>query len=399
MARHYAQLCSESAAAFTGDRQRVWLTAIDQEHDNLRAALDWAVANDDADTALMIAGGASWPHWLRGTVIEGKRWLDDAFACGGEADERTKALALTGRGLIDFLAGSPEHSDEDLEAAIEIFQRHDDVDSLRLAYSFWAEQPAALGDIAEARRRRLQVLDFLAAQPQDEFDVASQSYSRAKLALLYGDLDAAERHYRAATAGFARFDRPVMNSMCLGMVADFDERAGDYPAAIKALEAAIETNQTLLGGFTGSLLARLAWVLLQDGQTTRAEAVYQQALASGRRVQHTMVVFLALTGVAALDRMNGRNGAAELAATEALEIYRTGGPRRFRNRVDTAGDLQIAAAVCCVVLAAVAAERDDPEQAATLLAEAERLRAEARGGVPWFQQDDVDRVRDAIPSS
>src|SRR4029077_21247051 len=75
MAKHYAQLCAESAAAFIGDRQRAWLTAIDQEHDNLRAALDWAVANDDADTALMIAGGASWPHWLRGTVIEGKRWL------------------------------------------------------------------------------------------------------------------------------------------------------------------------------------------------------------------------------------------------------------------------------------------------------------------------------------
>ena len=47
-----------------------------------------------------------------------------------------------------------------------------------------------------------------------------------------------------------------MNSMCLGMVADFDERAGDYPAAIKALEAAIDTNQTLLGGFTGSLWSR-----------------------------------------------------------------------------------------------------------------------------------------------
>jgi predicted ATPase/DNA-binding SARP family transcriptional activator len=399
MARHYAQLCAESAAAFTGDRQRAWLTAIDQEHDNLRAALDWAVANDDADTALMIAGGASWPHWLRGTVIEGKRWLDDAFACGGEADERTRALALTGRGLINFLAGQPEHSDEDLEAAIEIFERHDDVESLRLAYSFWAEQPAALGDIAEARRRRLQLLDFLAARPQDEFDVASRSYSLAKLALLDDDLDAAERHYRTATEGFARFDRPAMNSMCLGMVADFDERAGDYPAAIKALEAAIETNQTLLGGFTGSLLSRLGWVLLEDGQTTRAEAVYREALASGRRVQHTMVVFLSLTGVAALDRLHGRSGDAFAAATEALEIYRAGGPRRFQNRIDTAADLQAAGAVCCGVLAAIAAEGDDRERAATLLAEAEQLRAEARAEVPWFQQGDLDRARAAISGS
>ena len=42
-----------------------------------------------------------------------------------------------------------------------------------------------------------------------------------------------------------------MNSICLGMVADFDERAGDYPAAITTLEAAIATNEALLGGFTG----------------------------------------------------------------------------------------------------------------------------------------------------
>ncbi len=100
MAKHYAELCARSAAAYKGDQQRAWLTAIDQEHDNLRAALEWAVANDDAATALTIAGGTSWPHWLAGMVIEGKRWLDDAFGCAGDADERTRALALTGRGLL-----------------------------------------------------------------------------------------------------------------------------------------------------------------------------------------------------------------------------------------------------------------------------------------------------------
>ena len=114
----------------------------------------------------MIAGGASWPHWLRGTVIEGKRWLDDAFACAGEADERTRALALTGRGLIDFLAGSPEHSDEDLEAAIEIFRRYDDVESLRAGLLLLGRGPAALGDIDEARRRRLQLIDFWRRHPR-----------------------------------------------------------------------------------------------------------------------------------------------------------------------------------------------------------------------------------------
>ena len=393
MAAHFARLCAQSAAAFTGEGQRAWLTAIDQEHDNLRAALDWAVDNGDAETALMIAGGTAWPHWLTGGVAEGKRWLDDAFACTGEVDERTRALALTGRGLLDFLMGAAENADEDLEAALEIFERLGDHAGMALAHSFYAEQAAVRGDLEEARRRRLVVREFYGASPEEPFAAAARVFSEAKLAVLDGDLGAAERHYRAATAGFAHLDRPVMYSICLGMVADFDERAGDYPAAIATLEAAIETNATLIGGFTGSLHARLGWALLQDGQLARAEAVYARALDSARRVLHTMVLFQALAGLAALHRIHGRDDEAAAAATEALEHHRAGDFRRFRNRVDPTTDLDAAAAVAATVLAAIAADRDEPAEAASRLGEADRLRADAGVEIPPFQQPDVDRVR------
>ena len=396
MAEHFARLCSRSAEAFIGDVQRTWLTAMDQEHDNLRAALDWAVANGDAEAALMIAGGAAWPHWLTGMVVEGRRWLDDAFACGGEADERTRALALTGRGLLDFLVGATEHCDDDLTTALEIFERHHDYESRALAHSFYAEQAAVRGDLDEARRRRREVLDFYGESPADPFAAAARTYALAKLAILDGDLDAAERHYRAATEGFGRLDRPVMNSMCLGMVADFDERTGDYPAAIKNLEAAIATNESLLGGFTGSLEARLGWVLLHDGQRARAEAVYQRALDSARRVRHTMVIFQAQAGLAVLHRLHHRDDDAVEAAAEALELYRADGFRRFRNRIDPTKDLDAAAAVCWEVLAAVAAQRDERDRAATLLGHAERLRVESGVGVPAFLHDDVVGTREMV---
>jgi predicted ATPase/DNA-binding SARP family transcriptional activator len=396
MAKHYAELCARSAVSYSGDGQRAWLTAIDQEHDNLRAALEWAVANDDAQTALTIAGGTCWPHWLAGMVIEGKRWIDDAFGCAGEADERARALALTGRGLLDFLAGAREHCDDDLEAALEIFGRHDDVESRALAYSFYAELPNARGDRDEARRRRLVLVDYHGNSPEDPFAIAARAYSLGKLAIMEGDLAAAELHYRAAAEGFAYIDRPVMLSMTLDVVADFDERAGDYAAAVRALDQAIATNDACgLRGFTGSLVARLGWALLHQGDMARAEATYERALDGARRLRNTPVMLLALTGMAVLHRLHRDDGAAAAAATEALELYRAGDPRRFRNRVDPQNELREAAAACCVVLAAIAAEGDEPQRATTLLGQAERLRADSDAEVPPFQRADVERAQDS----
>ena len=237
---------------------------------------------------------------------------------------------------------------------------------MALAHSFYAEQAAVRGDLDEARRRRQEVLDFYGEAPEDPFAAAARRYSQAKLALLDGDLVEAERHYRAATEGFGRLDRPVMSSMCLGMVADFDERAGDYAAAIATLEAAIETNDV-----AARRLHRIAPGPPRLGAAPRRPARREPRpstsapSSSARRVRHTMVIFQAQAGMAALHRLHRRDDDAVAAATEALELYRAGGFRRFRNRIDPTTDLDAAAAVCCEVLAAIAAERDEPERAAT----------------------------------
>jgi predicted ATPase/DNA-binding SARP family transcriptional activator len=396
MAMHFARLCAASGAAFAGDDQRAWLTAIDHEQDNLRGALEWAVANDDAETALTIAGGASWPHWLAGTAVEGSRWLDDAFRCAGDTSPRARALALTGRALLHFQLGAPSGVDADLEEALAIFRELGDVASTTLAYSFYAEFPAARGDNDEGRRRRLEVLAFYLGLPDEPFVITARLYSQAKLAMLAGDLSEAERCYRGAAEGFAQVARPMMRSICLGMVADFDERSGDYAAAIGALSEAVDTNDALgLRGFTGALLTRLGWVLLQQGEHSRAELAYERALDLGRRLSSAPVVFLSLTGLSALHRMRGRHEAAAAAAIEALELHLAGGPRRLANRIDPRADVLVAAAVCCSVLGGLAADAGRGEPAARLLGHAERLRDEAGAPTPAFQHDDLDRVRDS----
>jgi predicted ATPase len=393
MAAYFKALCAESATAYIGDRQRMWLTAIDQEQDNLRAALEWAVDTDDAETALTIAGGASWPHWLAGTIVEGRRWIDAAFACAGEMSDTTRALGLVGRGLLEFLSGAPQRADADLEQALQTFQAHDDFASTALAFSFYAEFAAVRGEVDEARRRRQAALDHYAEMPDDHFYVAVRSFDQGKLAVFDGDLAGAEAHYRAAAEGFAQVDRPVMLSISLGMVADFDERAGDHAAAIRVLDQAIATNQAVgLRGFTGSLLVRLGWSLLHVGDLRRAQASYEQALEGARRTQNGQVVFFALAGLAVLHRSRGEDGEAAAMAAEALEIHLAGSPRRFRNRIDPLHDVLTAAAAASSVLAVLAAEGGDGVRAARLLGLADQLRAGAGASLPPFLGRDTDRA-------
>jgi tetratricopeptide (TPR) repeat protein len=221
-----------------------------------------------------------------------------------------------------------------------------------LAYSFYAEQPNARGDRDEARKRRLALRDSYGDSPEDPFAVAAREFSLGKLALMDDDLAEAEVHYRAAAEGFAQMDRPVMLSMTLDVVADFDQRAGDHTAAVRALDEAIATNDACgLRGFTGSLLVRLGWELLHVGDVARAESTYRRALDDARRLRNGPVMFLALTGMAVLHQHRGDVTAAEAAATEALELYRAGDPRRFKNRIDTESELRVAAATCQRVLA------------------------------------------------
>ena len=231
--------------------------------------------------------------------------------------------------------------------------------------------------------------------------VAARSYSRGKLGLLNGDMAEGERRYREAAEGFAQIDRPIMLSMCLGMVADFDERNGDYRAAITALEEAVVIVDSLgLKGFMGALLARLGWALLQDGATERAEITYERALELARRLNNAPVVFLSLTGLAMTHRLHGRTPDATRAATEALGHYhaggsrhRAGGLRRLSNRVDALSDVLTAAAACCALLGIVAAETGQGTQAARLLGHAERLRTDAGTATPTFQRDELDQAR------
>ncbi|MFF0308232.1 BTAD domain-containing putative transcriptional regulator [Streptosporangium sp. NPDC004379] len=102
----FTELAEASDPALRDRGQAAALAALAAEHDNLSAALRWAVEESRTVLALRLAGALGWYWWLRGHRAEGARRAREAvgLATGGE-DPRLIALAEAAHGYNALSAG------------------------------------------------------------------------------------------------------------------------------------------------------------------------------------------------------------------------------------------------------------------------------------------------------
>src|SRR5205823_6185366 len=98
-AMFFRELVEAAESKLAGPEQAESLERLEQEHDNLRAALQWCLDTRDAEMGLRLAG-AAWRFWLvRGYLSEGSRWLTEVLglaSASGAVDVRAKALNAAG---------------------------------------------------------------------------------------------------------------------------------------------------------------------------------------------------------------------------------------------------------------------------------------------------------------
>ncbi|MDQ4078654.1 MAG: tetratricopeptide repeat protein [Chloroflexota bacterium] len=101
-AAFYLALAAEVEPYLAGTEQAEWLERLEQAHDNLRAALRWALLQASPTLALrFVVALASFWYW-RGYLEEGYQWAAEALQRSAEAPARLRLQALNKAGALAY---------------------------------------------------------------------------------------------------------------------------------------------------------------------------------------------------------------------------------------------------------------------------------------------------------
>jgi predicted ATPase/class 3 adenylate cyclase/DNA-binding CsgD family transcriptional regulator len=98
-ALYYVALAEEAEPHLKGAQQAIWLVRLEQDLENLQAALEWLIKRQDADLSLRLSGALGWFWTVQGHMSEGRRWLKAALELPGAVarmEARAKALSCAG---------------------------------------------------------------------------------------------------------------------------------------------------------------------------------------------------------------------------------------------------------------------------------------------------------------
>jgi predicted ATPase/DNA-binding SARP family transcriptional activator/DNA-binding CsgD family transcriptional regulator len=237
-AEYFLALAEEAEPRLWESGDKAWFGRLEEEHDNMRAALFWTVEHEEAELALRLSGALRWFWRARGYHDEGRRWLERALSEEGRTSAGARVKALNGVGWL-----AVEQRDMDSVEAVA-------QEGLKLS------EEAGLGGVILADFKNL----------------------LGEAAWLRGDLERAAELYEESLGIHreARNTRGVAWSVCSLAVVSSDR--GDYERAKELYEEAIALSREMGGALPlADLLINLGYEYLLEGDHERATALSEEA--------------------------------------------------------------------------------------------------------------------------
>jgi non-specific serine/threonine protein kinase len=188
---YYLALAEEAGPKLRGAEQAEWLRRLEEEHENLRAGLEWSLEEAGSKGGLRLCGALGRFWWTRGHFTEGRQWCTRILGKAG-AEERTRerACVLNAAGVLSYHQGDYPAAralqEESLAICRELGDRFGIASSLNslgnVAFNH-GDHPAARALLEESLAIRREL--------GDRFGIASSLNSLGNVAFNQGDHPAA----------------------------------------------------------------------------------------------------------------------------------------------------------------------------------------------------------------
>ncbi len=127
-ANYFLLVALEADPQMYGQERDVWMERLDREDANLRAALAWSKADRNAgQTGLRLVGSLAFYWVLRGSVREGRTWLEGMLERTDDTDRSAaRGKALIGAGWLAWVEGDYEVASPRTEEGLSIVREAGD---------------------------------------------------------------------------------------------------------------------------------------------------------------------------------------------------------------------------------------------------------------------------------
>ena len=282
---YYMALTETASARLFGPDQVISLDRMEAEHDNLRAALAWGLAQPAlAEPAVRLVIAAAWFWRIRSHVLEGRTWLEQALLVA-DVTTATRAGLLYHAGHLAWMQDDFALAQEREEESLRLWQslgpagrRGAGYASHTLGMALYGGTFQGQGEVALAVRS-FQTSLGLFAEVGDEWGSAFVLSWLARCHMAQDEHILALAEAEASLAGFQRLGNPWGMGLTLSSLAELKLQAGDLIAARQLAEEA-QTLRRQVGhrhslGVGLDLLARIA---LQEHKLDEAAAFYREAI-------------------------------------------------------------------------------------------------------------------------
>ena len=310
----------------TGPEQAGWLDRLEAEHDDLRAALDWCLGEEDGIEAALRLSGVLSRFWsIRSYVSEGREWLRRSLHRAEQAELAGVSFSPIVRSRALYWAGVFSRALADREAALDFYDQSltlsrqaGDQAGIAFALCGLGRCGMFVDDPAEVRGMLEESLTLF-RQLGDPFDIAVALNALGDLAFYQGDYVSAQALYEEDSTLRRQVgdQRGLANS--LGRLGTVASTQGDLDTARTLFEEA-RTLASQVGdehGVAASLI-NSGVTAFRRGDPAAAQDLLREALTISWQLDPKIGVPFALNGLGKLACHRGDYAAARALFKESL---------------------------------------------------------------------------------